>query len=106
MKYLEKKMKNKFLTFILLLFLFSSCSGLGVKRSDKSDEFLIEKKNPLVMPPDIDDLPKPEKNTEILENGNFGKVLGLALGRSSPSPSGSKGPLSPRRLYHALGDRG
>tara|TARA_B100000579_G_scaffold353280_1_gene307946 strand:+ start:269 stop:448 length:180 start_codon:yes stop_codon:yes gene_type:complete len=44
MKYLEKKMKNKFLTFILLLFLVSSCSGFGTKRSDKSDEFLIEKK--------------------------------------------------------------
>ena len=70
MKYLEKKMKNKFLTLILLLFLFSSCSGLGVKRSDKSDEFLIEKKNPLVMPPDIDDLPKPKQGTEVEVNDN------------------------------------
>ena len=70
MKYLEKKMKNKFITFILLLFLVSSCSGFGTKRSDKSDEFLIEKKNPLVMPPDIDDLPKPKEEAKVEVEGN------------------------------------
>tara|TARA_B100001996_G_scaffold354002_1_gene315700 strand:- start:295 stop:609 length:315 start_codon:yes stop_codon:yes gene_type:complete len=76
MKYLEKKMKNKFLTFILLLFLVSSCSGFGVKRSDKSDEFLIQKKNPLVMPPDIDDLPKPKGEEEDeVEDNNFKESL-------------------------------
>ena len=76
MKYLEKKMKNKFLTFILLLFLVSSCSGFGTKRSDKSDEFLIEKKNPLVMPPDIDDLPKPKEEAKVeVEDNNFEESL-------------------------------
>tara|TARA_B100001996_G_scaffold89808_1_gene66632 strand:+ start:1555 stop:1869 length:315 start_codon:yes stop_codon:yes gene_type:complete len=76
MKYLEKKMKNKFITFILLLFLVSSCSGFGTKRSDKSDEFLIEKKNPLVMPPDIDDLPKPKEEAKVeVEENNFEESL-------------------------------
>ena len=70
MKYLEKKMKNKLLILILFLFLVSSCSGFGVKRSDKSDEFLIQKKNPLVMPPDIDDLPKPKEADEVKEEDN------------------------------------
>ena len=46
---------------MLLLF---SCSGAkdalqGKKRSDNSDEFLVEKKNPLIAPPDIDELPVP-----------------------------------------------
>ncbi len=40
------------------------------KRSENSDEFLIEKKNPLVMPPDIDDLPKPKESINIEENDN------------------------------------
>ena len=31
----------------------------GKKRSDQGDEFLIDKKNPLAMPPDFDKLPKP-----------------------------------------------
>ena len=63
-------MKNKLLILILFLFLVSSCSGFGVKRSDKSDEFLIQKKNPLVMPPDIDDLPKPKEADEVKEEDN------------------------------------
>jgi len=49
--------------FILLLFLYS-CGSVGEalqgkKRSDQGDEFLIDKKNPLVMPPDFDKLPMP-----------------------------------------------
>ena len=69
-------MKNKLLILILFLFLVSSCSGFGVKRSDKSDEFLIEKKNPLVMPPDIDDLPKPKEEAKVeVENNNFEESL-------------------------------
>ena len=47
----------------LLLFLYS-CGSVGEalqgkKRSDQGDEFLIDKKNPLVLPPDFDKLPKP-----------------------------------------------
>ena len=58
---------NKFFKFskllLLLLFLYS-CGSVGEalqgkKRSDQGDEFLINKKNPLVMPPDFDKLPKP-----------------------------------------------
>ena len=58
---------NKFLKIskllFLLLFLYS-CGSVGEalqgkKRSDQGDEFLVDKKNPLVMPPDYDKLPKP-----------------------------------------------
>ena len=53
----------------ILLFLYS-CGSVGEalqgkKRSDQGDEFLIDKKNPLVMPPDFDKLPEPgEINTK------------------------------------------
>jgi len=63
-------MKNKFLLVVSILFFISSCSGMSGKRSENSDEFLIEKKNPLVMPPDIDDLPKPKESVNIEENDN------------------------------------
>ena len=48
---------------IVLLFIYS-CGSVGEalqgkKRSDQGDEFLIDKKNPLAMPPDFDKLPKP-----------------------------------------------
>ena len=58
--------KNKILSIILVLFGFFLCSCQsasealqGKKRSDQSDEFLVEKKNALVMPPDFDKLPTP-----------------------------------------------
>ena len=38
----------------------------GKKRSKQSDEFLVEKKNPLEMPPDMNELPTPG-NQEISE---------------------------------------
>ena len=42
------------------------------KRSDQGDEFLIDKKNPLAMPPDFDKLPKPGeaniKSTKDIES--------------------------------------
>ena len=71
---------NKFfkITKLLLLLLFIySCGSVGEalqgkKRSDQGDEFLIDKKNPLSMPPDFDKLPKPGeanvKSTKDIEN--------------------------------------
>ena len=58
---------NKFFKIFNLLFLLLylySCGSVGEalqgkKRSDQGDEFLIDKKNPLAMPPDFDKLPKP-----------------------------------------------
>ena len=52
-----------FKLLIVLLFMYS-CGSVGEalqgkKRSDQGDEFLIDKKNPLAMPPDFDKLPKP-----------------------------------------------
>ena len=71
---------NKFFKFskllLLLLFLYS-CGSVGEalqgkKRSEQGDEFLIDKKNPLSMPPDFDKLPKPGeanvKSTKDIEN--------------------------------------
>ncbi len=54
--------------FILLCFyllFFSSCTSvknaLTGKKTENSDEFLVEKKNPLILPPDYDDLPEPRE---------------------------------------------
>ena len=57
------KFKKIIILLFSILFLFS-CSGAkdalqGKKRSDTSDEFLVEKKNPLTFPPDINELPVP-----------------------------------------------
>ena len=67
---------NRILIFCVLMMLISSCSGMNSKRSQKSDEFLIQKKNPLVMPPDIDDLPKPKEEGVVEEQNDFKDALG------------------------------
>ncbi len=69
-------MMNRILIFCVLMMLISSCSGMNSKRSQNSDEFLIQKKNPLVMPPDIDDLPKPKEESVVEEKNDFKDALG------------------------------
>ena len=55
---------KKIIILLSSLFFLISCTGAkdalqGKKRSENSDEFLVEKKNPLTVPPDIDELPVP-----------------------------------------------
>ena len=73
-------MKNKPLILLIILIFVTSCSGLK-PRSQKADEFLIEKKNPLVMPPNINDLPKPKdslaKNEENVEENDFKNTINI-----------------------------
>jgi len=87
---------SKINIFILFTFLLYSCSGMDdaskVLRNEKiktTDEFLVKKREPLVLPPDYKTIPKPgsikkkqlnEKdkvkkllspsNVEVLNNGN------------------------------------
>ena len=75
-----------------MLFLFS-CSGAkdalqGKKRSDNSDEFLVEKKNPLTVPPDIGELPVPldkevQDQTEGQDDIDIKKVLKIDENKDS-----------------------
>ena len=56
---------------ILISFFMLSCQsikdGLTGKKSENSDEFLVQKKNPLVLPPNYMELPQP-KSEDIKDN--------------------------------------
>ncbi len=62
-------MQMKKINFYLIIFsiFFTSCQsikdGLSGRKAENSDEFLVKKKNPLVMPPKFMELPKPEEKT-------------------------------------------
>ena len=65
--------KFKFFLLIVIFGLTSSCGvlseGFKSPKQNKSDEFLVEKKSPLKLPPDYDQLPAPlETNNEEIEN--------------------------------------
>jgi PBP1b-binding outer membrane lipoprotein LpoB len=55
----------KFYILIAIAILFSSCSslkeGFTNQKKNNSDEFLVEKKSPLVLPPDYNELPIPNE---------------------------------------------
>ena len=62
-----KKTNPLIASFLILLFL-NSCGtiaeGLGGSKKNESDEFLVEKKSPLVLPPSFGELPEPGKEPE------------------------------------------
>ena len=80
--------KNNYPIFLLFfLLLFSGCQdvkkGFTGKKIDQGEEFLVIKKNPLVVPPDFEKMPIPkneikESNTIEVENNrdsDFKKLL-------------------------------
>jgi len=67
--------KKKTIFLILLIFLVTSCAdswsnvkrGLTGAKQKSTDEFLVKKKDPLILPPDFDNLPSPSPKEEAIE---------------------------------------
>ena len=67
--------KKKTIFPMLLIFLVTSCAdtwgnvkrGLTGAKQKSTDEFLVEKKDPLILPPDFDNLPSPSDREEAIE---------------------------------------
>jgi len=69
---------------MLLIFLVTSCAdswsnvkrGLTGAKQKSTDEFLVQKKDPLILPPDFDSLPSPSDRDEAIEEmSSFEKTL-------------------------------
>ena len=71
---------------MLLIFLVTSCAdswsnvkrGLTGAKQESTDEFLVQKKDPLILPPDFDSLPSPSGREEAIEEMSgfsFEKIL-------------------------------
>ena len=63
-----KTISNFFIIFTISLFLLSCSDSLKgfklKKKSTSGDEFLIQKKDPLVLPPDFSRLPNPDEEVK------------------------------------------
>ena len=60
---------NFFLVLFVLTFYLTCCQSvrenLSMKKKSNSDEFLIKKKNPLVLPPEFSKLPTPDEENAV-----------------------------------------
>ena len=72
----------KILNYFIILILLSSCGtlkdGFISPKKDNSDEFLVEKKMPLKMPPKFNELPTPKANStenKIEENTEIKSMI-------------------------------
>ena len=74
---------NIFLILVVSSFLFS-CGGFKLKKKATSgEEFLIEKKDPLILPPDFSKLPKPNEQPEAVDEEV--NIISVLNGKQSSS---------------------
>tara|TARA_Y100000741_G_scaffold97441_1_gene72405 strand:- start:584 stop:895 length:312 start_codon:yes stop_codon:yes gene_type:complete len=75
-------MKKIFLVLSFFLFLTacqSAKDALTLKKKNSGDEFLVEKKSPLVLPPDYGELPEPGKVSNIKEESSIDDDIQITL---------------------------
>ena len=72
------KVVSIFLIFIILNACESAKEGFTLQKQNRADEFLVKKKNPLVLPPKFGELPSPEENTQdqsVISSSEIEKLL-------------------------------
>ena len=92
-------MHKKAIYITIIFFFVTSCEtmnsvkrGLTGEKKLSTDEFMIEKKDPLIMPPDYENLPTPEdRETAKEEISTFEESLGTSIEDNSPSSSSTEG---------------
>ena len=88
-------MKYLYIIFFLInIFLLSSCGtakkAFTNEKKNSSDEFLVQKKNPLVLPPNYESLPTPSKKKEVIkdeEELDLSKIFNNTQGKNTESSS-------------------
>ena len=100
-------MKN-FTIFIIttaLLMFLTSCAavkeGFGSPKKENSDEFLVEKKMPLKMPPKFNELPKPSETNQT-NNANDNEIKTLISNTENKSGSESQNKKVNKNLKETL----
>ena len=84
-------MHKKIIYILSIIYLVVSCEsmsavkrGLTGEKRKSTDEFLIKKKDPLILPPDYENLPIPDERIAITEEiSTFEKTLGTSIEDSS-----------------------
>ena len=74
----------KIIKIIVLSLILTSCQSAKdartLKKKASGDEFLVEKKSPLVLPPNYGELPLPGENKNVTEQKNQNNDIKVTLG--------------------------
>ena len=84
---------NYFFIYLLLIFLVSSCGtvkkAFDSERKNSSDEFLVEKRSPLSLPPEFEKLPMPDD--ESVKNEKEKNEIEIFLTKSKEVSTNNEG---------------
>ena len=90
----------KIINILIIIALFAtSCGdtlgsvkrGLTGAKANSADEFMVQKKHPLILPPDYENLPLPsDEATSEEEISSFEKTLGTSIEDSTSSSSSAE----------------
>ena len=78
---------SKFFVVSIFIILLNSCGtikeGFVSKKKNSTDEFLVKKKSPLVMPPEFNELPIPGNNNQVQKNDENSDIKSLITGSAN-----------------------
>ena len=89
-------MHKKIIYILVLIYFVTSCAdtfdsvkrGLTGSKRKSVDEFLVKKKDPLILPPEFENLPLPDENTATAEEISiFENVLETSIEDDSSTSS-------------------
>ena len=88
----------KIINILIIISFVTSCQTMkGAKRAltgEKeytTDEFMVQKKNPLILPPDYENLPNPEERIAAMDEVSvFEKNLGTSIEDNSSKSSSAE----------------
>ena len=88
----------KIINILIIIFFVTSCQSLKTAKKTltgekefSTDEFMVKKKNPLILPPDYENLPTPDEEGAAKEEiSNFEKTLGASIEDNSSESSSAE----------------
>ena len=88
----------KIINILIVIFFITSCQSMKTakkaltgEKEFSTDEFMVQKKDPLILPPDYENLPTPDEEVaNQKEISNFEKTLGASIEDNSSTSSSAE----------------
>ena len=98
---------NKVTFFLIVVFFLASCQStkdaFTLKKKPSTDEFLVEKKNPLVLPPDYGELPMPQDNQVDKSNDAEENEFEILIKNTNKGePSATEKNINPKSIEESI----